>query len=517
MAGLFSNAFLLSGLTVLSRFLGLARDILLFTVFGTSIYGEAFILAFTIPNLFRRMLGEGTLSSAFIPVYASSLKTKSLQAAFDLLNKVLSRLAVALCFLVLFVCLGSFFFSSFWAEPKWSIASYLNSLSFGYVALICCAAIMVGALNSHGRFAAGGISPILLNLSMIVTLLVFGVWKNLSLYEVAVYLSGAVVIGGLIQMFLPAIELRLKLKWVFKLDLGTSDALDKVNQIFWIGALGAAVTQVNILVSRFLAFSLDDSGSLSYLFLSSRLIELPLGIFAISLSTVLFPELAKYAGDSDQARFKNCVIQGVRLTYAVTIAAAFGLGLLATPILSLLFNWGMFTADNVLLASEILLISVFALPFYAGSGFLVKVFHSKKNMRVPLHAAMISMVINLLMSVMLMFSYGVHGLAWANVIAAVFQTVFLAWKTPELRLRDSISFKPLYLLPILMGSLVMCVSILWIRDLVDTGPGKSTDFIQVILFIPVGIFSYLVVLFIFRFPELTHALHFFRERYKRRR
>ena len=252
MAGLFSNAFLLSGLTVLSRFLGLARDILLFTVFGTSIYGEAFILAFTIPNLFRRMLGEGTLSSAFIPVYASSLKTKSLQAAFDLLNKVLSRLAVALCFLVLFVCLGSFFFSSFWAEPKWSIASYLNSLSFGYVALICCAAIMVGALNSHGRFAAGGISPILLNLSMIVTLLVFGVWKNLSLYEVAVYLSGAVVIGGLIQMFLPAIELRLKLKWVFKLDLGTSDALDKVNQIFWIGALGAAVTQVNILVSRFL-------------------------------------------------------------------------------------------------------------------------------------------------------------------------------------------------------------------------------------------------------------------------
>ena len=516
MAGLFSNAFLLSGLTVLSRFLGLARDILLFTVFGTSIYGEAFILAFTIPNLFRRMLGEGTLSSAFIPVYASSLKTKSFQAAFELLNKVLSRLAVALCFLVLFVCLLSFFLSSFWVDPKWSIAFYLNSLSFAYVALICCAAIMVGALNSHGRFAAGGISPILLNLSMIVTLLVFGIWKNLSLFEVAVYLSGAVVVGGLIQMLLPAIELKLKLKWAFKLDLRASDALDKVNQIFWIGALGAAVTQVNILVSRFLAFSLDDSGSLSYLFLSSRLIELPLGIFAISLSTVLFPELAKYAGDSDQTRFKQCVIQGIRLTCAVTIAAAFGLGLLATPILSLLFNWGMFTADNVRLASEILLISVFALPFYAGSGFLVKVFHSKKNMKFPLHAAMISMAINLLMSVILMLSYGVHGLAWANVISAVFQAGFLAWRTPELRLRDSVSLKPLYLLPILMGSLVMCVSIEWVRDLFHIGPGKWSDFIQLILFIPVGIFSYLVVLFIFRFPELTHAFNFFRERYKTR-
>ena len=515
MAGLFSNTFLLSGLTVLSRFLGLARDILLFTVFGTSIYGEAFILAFTIPNLFRRMLGEGTLSSAFIPVYVSCLKNKPMKVAFELLNKVLSRLGLALFFLIITVCLGSFFLSSFCAEPRWSIASYLNAISFAYVAFICCAAIMVGALNSHGRFAAGGLSPILLNLSMIVTLIVFGIWGNLSLFEVAVYLSGAVVVGGLIQMLLPAIELRLKLEWVFKLDLQPSGDLDKVSQIFWVGALGAAVTQVNILVSRFLAFSLDDSGSLAYLFLSSRLIELPLGIFAISLSTVLFPELAKYAGDLDQSRFKNCVTQGVRLTCAVTIAAAFGLGLLATPILSLLFNWGMFTADNVLLASEILLISVFGLPFYAGSGFLVKVFHSKKNMKLPLHAALLSMTVNLLMSVSLMFFYGVHGLAWANVIAAVFQVLFLAWKTPELRLRHSISLKPLYLLPILFGSLVMCSSIQWTRNVIDIGSGKWSDFIYLLLLIPLGIFSYLVVLSIFRFPELAHAYNIFKERFKR--
>ena len=137
-------------------------------------------------------------------------------------------------------------------------------------------------------------------------------------------------------------------------------------------------------------------------------------------------------------------------------------------------------------------------------------------MKFPLHAAMISMAINLLMSVILMLSYGVHGLAWANVISAVFQAGFLAWRTPELRLRDSVSLKPLYLLPILMGSLVMCVSIEWVRDLFHIGPGKWSDFIQLILFIPVGIFSYLVVLFIFRFPELTHAFHFFRERYKTR-
>ena len=175
----------------------------------------------------------------------------------------------------------------------------------------------------------------------------------------------------------------------------------------------------------------------------------------------------------------------------------------------------MFTADNVLLASEILLISVFGLPFYAGSGFLVKVFHSKKNMKLPLHAALLSMTVNLLMSVSLMFFYGVHGLAWANVIAAVFQVLFLAWKTPELRLRHSISLKPLYLLPILFGSLVMCSSIQWTRNVIDIGSGKWSDFIYLLLLIPLGIFSYLVVLSIFRFPELAHAYNIFKERFKR--
>jgi putative peptidoglycan lipid II flippase len=504
MTGVFSNAFLLSSLTILSRLLGLARDILLFTAFGTSFFGEAFILAFTLPNLFRRMLGEGTLSSAFIPVYASSLSSKSIQSAFELLNKVLSRLSVSLFSLSVLVCLASYYLSSLLTDSKWSTASHLNSISFCYVAFICCAAIKIGALNSHGRFAAGGISPLILNLAMIGTLSIFGVWKNVPLDDLAAYLCGAVVLGGLFQMLFPAIELKVKLRWKYKFDLQSSLELEKVNQIFWIGALGAAVTQINILVSRFLAFSLDDSGALSYLFLSSRLIELPLGVFAISLSTVLFPELAKRANDSDQSRFKECVTRGVRLTLGITIPAAFGLGLLATPILSLLFNWGMFTSNNVLLASEILLISVLALPFYASSGFLVKVFHSKKNMKAPLHAAILSMSVNLLMSVVLMRFYGVYGLAWANVLAALVQTVFLFIKTREVNLSNLLKIRPLYILPVLGGSLVMCGVIEIIAIQLPVVLGKWGDLISLLVLIPTGLICYLGVLYLFQFPELRN-------------
>ena len=124
-----------------------------------------------------------------------------------------------------------------------------------------------------------------------------------------------------------------------------------MNQIFWIGALGAAVIQVNILVSRFLAFSLDENGSLAYLFLSARLIELPLGVFAISISTVMFPELSKASSSHNKTLFSNYLYRGFRVTSAIILPAALGLAILAGPILSVLFKWGLFGTEDVKIAS----------------------------------------------------------------------------------------------------------------------------------------------------------------------
>jgi len=322
---------LVSSLTLFSRFLGLARDVLFFGCFGASLVGEAFILAFTFPNLFRRMLGEGTLSSAFIPVFTETLR-ESKAKALDLLNQVTSRLFIFLGVITLIVSLFSYYASGLiWVgETKWANGLFLNSISFGYVVLICSSAIMVGALNSTGRFFEGAFSPILLNLCMISSMLLGKYFLRMEISDVAILLCFSVLIAGVLQLFLPWLKLKSEMGWRWQISMSDTKEMSQIKALFWVGALGAAVGQVNILISRFLAYSLEESGGLSYLFLSSRLVELPLGVFAIAISTVLFPEMAKTAGGVNRAKFWESVCTGLRLTAGITIPAAMGLAFLSS-------------------------------------------------------------------------------------------------------------------------------------------------------------------------------------------
>ena len=160
-------------------------------------------------------------------------------------------------------------------------------------------------------------------------------------------------------------------------------------------------------------------------FLSARLIELPLGVFAVALSTVLFPELARSSGLADKKKFEKHFARGFRLTFSVTLPAAIGLGLLAEPILSVLFQYGLFAVSGVEQAARVLMVSVVALPIYALSAFIVKGISCPQADEAPLWAAIASFVINLVLCLFLMEEYGVIGLAWANVGAAFVQLVFL--------------------------------------------------------------------------------------------
>lgn len=502
MSKIAKNLSLVSLLTMASRILGLLRDILFFSAFGASIFGEAFILAFTIPNLFRRMLGEGTLSSAFIPVYAEA-KKKSVSLAFGLMNKVLGRLLLGLSVLILLVVSLSYGAAqSGWFESeKWTNGSLLNSITFGYVLFICASAIMVGALNTRGSFFAGALSPILLNLSMISTLAFFGLGLGWSGLGLATVLCVSVLVAGVIQFLLPFLQLRLADGWCWKFDLGRSEELDRIKKIFWVGAMGAAVVQINVLVSRFLAYSLDEQGGVSYLFLASRLIELPLGVFAIAISTVLFPELAKAATESSPKKYMDYFFRGFRMTLAVTLPAAVGLGLLAEPILSVLFEWGQFGSTQVKSASTVLLISSLGLPLYAVSAFMVKAFHSQKKMIHPLRAALISLIANAVLSVWLMQDHGVYGLALANVLAAFIQTVYLITKTEGFVFLTFIQKQPLFFLPILFSSLLMGVILYLLNDWITLPTGKGSDIAKLFLFIPMGAFFYFLFCYASRVPE----------------
>jgi putative peptidoglycan lipid II flippase len=277
--------------------------------------------------------------------------------------------------------------------------------------------------------------------------------------------------------------------------------MEQIKSLFWVGALGAAVGQINILVSRFFAYSLDESGGLSYLFLSSRLVELPLGVFAIAITTVFFPEMARAVSGGNRSKFLDSVYRGLRLTAGITIPAAVGLALLAEPILTTLFEWGEFGKEEVQDASVILLIASFGLPFYSISTFLVKVYHSKKMMNIPLQAAIISLSANLLFSVLLIGDFQVEGLAWANVLAAIMQTFYLILRLDELSLKTLLGNQPLYLFTVLLSATCMGL-IIWLAEDVLFVPGnKVENILYLFVTIPSGVLTYGIFLSILRFPE----------------
>ncbi len=498
------NISLVSGLTIASRFLGLLRDILFFTCFGVSQIGDAFILAFTIPNLFRRMLGEGTLSSAFIPVYSETIKKGLIRKGHQILNQVLSRLMAFLFFLTILFCGFSWVASDYgWVDsPKWINGLYLNSVVFPYVFLICISAIMIGALNAHGKFFAGAFSPVILNLSMIGILTFFYFIISWREFDLAMALCIGVLVGGFFQMIWPWFQLKKSCSWNWRVDFSSSEGIEKIKSLFVVGVLGAAVGQVNVMVSRFLAYSLDDEGSLSYLFLSARLVELPMGVFALSISTVFFPELSRTFSTGQMVEYQKYFAKGFRLTLAITLPASIGLALLANSILRVLFQWGEFGHGDVAIASEVLLVSSFALPFYALSAFLVKTFHAEKEMRIPLNAAVISFAINLISSLALMENYGMFGLAWANVISAITQTLYLALKLEIFGLKGLISNSDFSFRSIIISSLVMFLFIYFFNQWGYFYTGKWNQIIGLFIIIPSGVIVYGLSLLLVGFPEL---------------
>jgi len=406
-----------------SRILGLVRDATFFSYFGTSLFGSAFIIAFTIPNLFRRLLGEGALSSAFLPVF-SKCWSDNHDDGFKLLNQTLTRLL--LYFGGAVICAATvllLFHQKLDLGEKWEKTLPMLALLLPYAVLICLAAIVTAALNAVGKFFLASLSPILLNLAMIGALIIGGYfWQSESL-QLAYALSIGVLIGGLLQFALPTVQM-LRNQWKPTWDLGNSDDFSKVRQLFVTATGGAAVLQINVLVTRLIAYQHSDA-AVSQLYLASRLTELPLGVFAVAVYTVLFPLLAKYAASQEDRAFSDTCTKGIVMILGITLPAAAGLAFLAQPILSLLFEWGRFSASDVISASPVLSIYALSIPFYALISFLTRVFHSQQDMKSPMNASLVALFLNAGLSIGLMIPYGVNGLASAGVITSACQLCML--------------------------------------------------------------------------------------------
>jgi len=416
-------------LTFLSRILGLVRDVLIANFFGSGLSADAFFVAFRIPNLLRRLFAEGSFSVAFIPVFTEYLQKKSRQQAIELAQVVLT---VMILILTLVTILGIIFsplivriiapgFAG--AGDKFTLTVLLTRIMFPYIFLVSLLALFMGILNSIKHFAAPALAPVFLNLGMIAALLFLAPWMKTPTVGLAI----GVLVGGAIQLavqipFLLNRGIHLGLKWQ-----PSHPALKRIGALMLPTILGSAIYQINQLIGTLLATLLRE-GSVSYLYYADRLVQFPLGVFAIAISTAVLPSLSREAAQGDTEGLRETLSHALRLTMFITIPAMIGLIVLREPIIRLLFERGAFDATATLMTARALLYYSIGLWAFAGLRVFVSAFYSLQDTRTPVKVAVAAMVLNIAFSIVLMNTPLEHGgLALALSLASTLQLLLLVF------------------------------------------------------------------------------------------
>jgi len=450
----------ISFLTVVSRVLGLLRDSLQLAILGSGWVMSAFTTANIAPNLFRRLLAEGSMTAAFVPTLQEELHAKGRPGTFALVSKVASWLLVVTGLLasgaMLFFSHSRSLFPGH--DEKWYLAADLTVLLFPYLAMISLSAAFSATLNVLEHFFEPALSPIWLNLSVILMLGLAGLHFSGSPIGEVHWLCAGWLLGGFLQMAVPAAVL-FRMGWRPHFDLGLSPAVREIARLMTPGILGTAIYQINFSVSRLLAFSLDDQ-SATYLYAINRLMEFPIGVFAVAVSTVVYPLIARHAVRGDQAAMGDEFLKGIRLILVINIPAAVGLALLSGPIVALIFRHGLVTSIDARNMGLLLSIMAIGLPFFSIVNLMVRAFYAVKDTRTPVRVAMVDFVINIGTSLLLIRYLGVVGIVLASTTAIIAQTVLLeralVRRMPALRLRPLLpSVAKVLLAALVMAGVVM--------------------------------------------------------------
>ncbi len=431
----------LSGATLLSRVLGLARDVVTAAYFGAGGSLDAFFVAFRLPNTLRRLFAEGSLTIAFVPVFVDVVERHGQEEANRLGQRAFTLLGVVLAA----VCLGGvvgapwLVRASAWGflrDPeKFALTVDLTRLVFPYIGFVGLTALAGGMLNAWGVFGPPALAPVVLNLCLIGT--VVGLAGRLE--PAVLSLAYGVLLGGGLQLAMQWRPL-LRQGFRYRLDFQWRDpGLGRILRLMVPTLFGVAVYQVNILVSTFLASWLPD-GSVSYLYYAERLFQLPLGVFAVALGTASLPSLSRLAAQGDQPAFQETLRDALRLTGFVGLPAAAGLLVLARPILAVLLQRGAFDGAAVAATAQALAWYAVALIPVGGVRVLAPAFYALQDTRTPVTAAFWALWVNLGASLLLMGPMRHAGLAAATALSSAFNYGWLVWRL-ERRLGHGVALR----------------------------------------------------------------------------
>ena len=424
---LLKNTAVVGSMTLVSRVLGLVRDIVLARWFGADASMDAFFVAFKIPNFLRRLFAEGAFSQAFVPILSEYREQQSHAAVQALVNRVAGTLIGVLTLLSVIGVLASPVLTAVFApgflyrDPaQFDLAAQLLRITFPYILFVSLVAFAAGILNTYGRFAAASFAPVWLNVVLIGSAIMIS--PHLAQPEMA--LAGGVFAAGLVQVLflLPS----LKRVGLFPVPCwGAGDSgVRRIMKLMLPGILGSSVAQINLLFDTLIA-SFLVAGSVSWLYYSDRLVEFPLGIFAIALSTVILPSLSRSHANDSVEEFSRTVDWGLRLVLLIGVPSAIGLFMLARPMLATLFNYGDFNASDVDMAGLSLMAYAIGLPAFMLIKVLAPAFFSRKDTRTPVRIAIIALLTNMVLNLVFVVPLvmldipGPHaGLALATSVAA---------------------------------------------------------------------------------------------------
>ncbi len=458
------NIATVGGLTGISRILGFVRDMVMAWILGAGIVADAFIVAFRIPNLLRRFMAEGAISVAFIPVFTESKEKDGLEKAFALTRDVFTFMTIALAVVVVIgeiispALVGAMAPGFLKDREAFDIAVHLNRIMFPFILLIGISALLMGVLNSLGHFSAPAGAPIILNIFMIGVPVVFytlfpGVIKPEDAF------AWGVILGGIGQILLQMIPIR-RLKVPLGFTAGFYHArLKQVLKLMGVAAVGASVYQLNVFIGTLLA-SLLTTGSVSYLYYSGRILELPLGLFAFSVSNVMLPALSTAYARSDNTMMSKLTGDSLIAVLIFTVPATIGMLVLAEPIFAVLFMRGAFGMDDVLATAFALQMYAVGLCAIGCSRILTQTLYAMQQPKVVVRVAWISLVINVFCSIAFMYVMGHAGIALASSISVTVQMIILyrALSRQGITLKREIWAK---IGKMIGASLIMGVGLLW--------------------------------------------------------